>query len=137
MADEKRDDRSFDEVREELQAFQDRFEAVLAGRNIWVRSPAADGADRLIGTQLLQVGERPADPAYVPVPVGAAAAGQAAAAQLAASALTFLLPVAADPAQLVASRMAVRDRFVALLDLVLADAEAVARQYAALGEGAD
>ena len=126
-------DRSFAEVRDQMRAFEDELRAVMAARNVWVRSPAADGSDRLIGVTALPPGRQPAEPAFVPVPPAGDRAIDNAGAHLAAAALAYLLPVAGDPALLAVLRPVLRAQLEQLLETVLVDAEMIARQLAEMG----
>lgn len=116
-----------------MRAFEDELRAVMAARNLWVRSPAADGSDRLIEVTALPPDQQPPEPGFVPVPPVGDRAIDDAVAHLAAAALAHLLPVAGDPVRLAVLRPALRAQLEQLLETVLVDAETIASQLAEMG----
>lgn len=116
-----------------MRAFEDELRAVMAARNVWVRSPADDGSDRLIEVTALPPDQQPPEPGFVPVPPVGDRAIDDAVVHLAAAALAYLLPVAGDPARLAVLRLVLRAQLGQLLETVLGDAEMIARQLVEMG----
>ncbi len=122
-------DRSFADVRAQLDAFEAAWATWVAARNLWVRALPDDASGAGYEVEALPVGTRPADPAFVPIPPPSAGGVADVTLPLTAAALAYLLPVAVEPARLAARVAVLRVEFA----LVLEHAAAIAQRLATEG----
>ncbi len=132
MTDPREYDRTFQEVAHLLSSAEEHWAATIAARNVWICCPGGDDRGSLIGVVACPPGQRPDDPAFVPL-LAPARAFERAVAQLAATAVVCLLPAVNDPALFALKQRKIEELLGMLLDHTLAHVGAIARDITTLG----